>query len=441
VATLLPIPVTIRGGSITLGASVSLAGLSFQLNSTSALLIADNVAAKIQTLTGTGLVDLEGTTAATDQTSLTVAVPVATTDQFDGFIDGIGQFIMGGNGTLSTATIDFSGAGSIDVASGTLDVNGSISAGTLHVGPFSTLGGLGLWSFSGAVDFQAGSTFNVTLDGTSPGTQYTQLVDTDMASGVNLGYSTLAAAIGYEFEQGDQLTIISAPLVQNAFQNVVGGRAILGAGVLFGVSVAGTGVTLAPLQTASTTQLKSSANPSDAGLPVTLTASVNTRTAPVTTGTVSFMRGTTVLMTVPLDGNGTASFTTSSLPLGSSAITAVYSGAGGILGSTSPTINMAVVPASTVTRLASSPNPSYRGQPVILTATVSAGGAPVTAGTVSFRRGSLLLGTVRLTRMGTASLSVTSFPVGRIGIQAIYNGTDNDLASVSPVFKQTVKPR
>ena len=61
------------------------------------------------------------------------------------------------------------------------------------------------------------------------------------------------------------------------------------------------------------------------------------------------MQGSTVLATVALGGGGAASFTTTSLPLGSTAITAVYTGAGGILGSTSPTLSVSVVPYRTVT--------------------------------------------------------------------------------------------
>ena len=140
----------------------------------------------------------------------------------------MGQFITGGNGTLTTGTIDFGGAGSIQVLSGTLDVDGTISAGTLQVSSIGTLGGLGMWNFSGAVVFQAGSTFDVTLNGTGAGTQYTQLVDTNATAGVNLGNSTLAASVGYEYEQGDRYTIISSPLIQSAFQNVVAGRGVRG---------------------------------------------------------------------------------------------------------------------------------------------------------------------------------------------------------------------
>ena len=49
----------IIGGSIVLGANLNLGGLSFQINSAGGLVIADNVTAKIQALTGNGLVDLE----------------------------------------------------------------------------------------------------------------------------------------------------------------------------------------------------------------------------------------------------------------------------------------------------------------------------------------------------------------------------------------------
>ena len=131
--TVQPIPLTIADGSITLGDTVNLSGVNVQINSSASLLIADDVAAKVQGLTGTGLVDLEGTTSAGDSTSLSVAVPNATTDQFGGFIDGIGQFIAGGNGTLSIGTIDFGGDGSIQVLSGTLDVDGPRDKGKIAV--------------------------------------------------------------------------------------------------------------------------------------------------------------------------------------------------------------------------------------------------------------------------------------------------------------------
>jgi hypothetical protein len=198
-------------------------------------------------------------------------------------------------------------------------------------------------------------------------------------------------------------------------------------------------VTLTPLQSVSATGLQSSTNRGNPGLPITFTASVSTRTAPVAAGTVSFVQGPTVLATVALGGDGTASFTTTSLPLGSTAIIAVYTGTSGILGSMSPTVAVSVVPFSTVTFLTGTPNPSSLGRPVILTASViTTAGTAVMTGSISFRQGKRFLGTVPLTTAGTATLTVSLLAVGEAGIQAIYSGTANDLGSVSGVFKQTV---
>src|SRR5207244_1048637 len=99
------------------------------------------------------------------------------------------------------------------------------------------------------------------------------------------------------------------------------------------------------------TQLSSSGNPSNPGVPISFTAVVSIRTAPVTSGSVSFMVGGAVVATVAVNGAGAASFTTASLPVGSTAISAVYNGAGGLLPSTSATLVQSVVPFSTVTSL------------------------------------------------------------------------------------------
>ena len=216
---------------------------------------------------------------------------------------------MAGNGNLTTGSINFQGAGGITAAAGNFQVSGTLSAGSLLVNSAATFGGLGTWSFSGPVIFQSGSTFLVTLNGLGPGSQYTQLVDTNTTAGVDLGFSTLAASINYPYEESDNFTVIQAPLVQNSFGNVVAGRADLD-GVPFAVSTGQTSVKLAPLQSVTSTQLASSGNPSYPGQPVTFTATVSTRTAAVTTGTVSFMQGSVLVATVPLSG-GVAVFSTS----------------------------------------------------------------------------------------------------------------------------------
>ena len=52
--------------------------------------------------------------------------------------------------------------------------------------------------------------------------------------------SSLAASLGYEYEQGDQYTIVSSPLIQGAFQNVVSGKVIVDGTVPLAVSATGT---------------------------------------------------------------------------------------------------------------------------------------------------------------------------------------------------------
>jgi hypothetical protein len=434
-----PVPITIASGTLTLGASVNLAGVNLAIAPYATVTVADGVAATVGAITGSGEINLDGTTVVGDQTSLTVVVNPAVTDQFGGSVEGIGQFIVASSGTLTTGAFNLGGTSTIQVSSGTLDVSGSISAGSLVVNANGTFGGLGFWQFSGPVVFNPGSTFAVTLNGTTAGVQYTRLVDTDTTSGVNLGYSILAGSTGYEYQQGDQYNIISSPVLQNSFQNVVGGNVLLSGNVPFQVGYGSTtGVLLTVLQSVTTTQLVGSGAPSYPGQPVTFTAAVSTRTAPVTSGSVTFQQGSTVLAVVPLNSAGMASFTTANLGLGSTSITAVYGGSGGNRGSTSASVTQSVIPYTTVTSLQTSANPVLWGQPVTLTALVSANGLPVTSGTVTFSQGKNYLGTVSLNAAGTAGLTLSSLSPGKLRIQALYNGVPNDLPSVSPALTQTV---
>ena len=223
------------------------------------------------------------------------------------------------------------------------------------------------------------------------------------------------------------------------FQNVVNGMVLLGGGIPFSVTYSGTSVTLTAQQSETTTRLSSSGSPSHPGQPVTFTAAVGTRTAPVTGGTVSFMLGGTVLATEPVSAAGTASFTTTSLPLGGSKITAVFNGVGNILGSTSAPVTQLVVPYTTATTVTSSMNPSRFRQPVTLIAHVTADGMPVTSGLVTFTRGGTLIGTAPLGSDGTARITTSSLPRNNVRIQASFGGNADDFGSVSPVYLQAVR--
>jgi len=193
---------------------------------------------------------------------------------------------------------------------------------------------------------------------------------------------------------------------------------------------------------ATTTTVASSPNPSVFGQPVTLTATASAVSpgAGTPTGTVSFFDGATLLGTATLNAGGQATFTTSTLAVGTRSITAVYGGDANFTGSTSPTVSPVVNQAATTTTVASSPNPSVFGQPVTLTATTSAvaPGAGTPTGTASFFDGATLLGTATLNASGQASFTTSTLAVGTHSITAVYAGDANFTGSTSPAVSPVV---
>src|SRR3989442_968186 len=188
----------------------------------------------------------------------------------------------------------------------------------------------------------------------------------------------------------------------------------------------------------SSTSLTSAPNPSTTGQTVALTATVSA-VAPATgtpTGTVTFRDSATVLSTVTLV-NGSASFQTAALAVGSHPLTATYNGSATFAASTSPVGTQLVkrpAAAATSTSLTSPPNPSTTGQAVTLTATVtSAAGGPT--GTVTVRDGATALGTVTLVN-GSASLVTSTLAAGSHPLTAAYNGSATFAASTSAVVTQ-----
>ncbi len=96
------------------------------------------------------------------------------------------------------------------------------------------------------------------------------------------------------------------------------------------------------LTAATTTTLSSSPNPSTYGQAVTFTAVVTSYLGTPADGeTVSFMKGKTVLGTGTLSG-GSASFTTSTLKVGTTAVKTVYGGDSNFAGSTSKAVKQLV---------------------------------------------------------------------------------------------------
>ena len=169
------------------------------------------------------------------------------------------------------------------------------------------------------------------------------------------------------------------------------------------------------------------------GNPVTFTATVSNPSSPAPTpsGTVTFVDftyqdltpvTTTLASNVPLDANGQASVTTSSLAagngfLGNHLITATYNGDANFPAGSARLLQK-VHAFATTTALTSSPNPSTGGQSVSFTATVT-GGPPTPTGMVTFLEGPTALAQIPLNN-GIASFSTSSLALGSHTITAIY---------------------
>jgi len=198
-------------------------------------------------------------------------------------------------------------------------------------------------------------------------------------------------------------------------------------------TLTGTGV-----QAGSTTSLGSSLNPSTYGQSVTFTAHVASQTAGTPGGTVTFYNGSAALGTVNLSG-GVAKLTISTLPGGAHAITAAYNGSSLYLTS-STAITQQVNVAPTSTKVVSSLNPSAYHQAVTFTATVSSGaGVPIHGG-MTFKDGTVALGTVESAN-GVAKFTTSALTGGTHSITATYQGSLNYAKSTSPALSQVVNKR
>jgi hypothetical protein len=144
--------------------------------------------------------------------------------------------------------------------------------------------------------------------------------------------------------------------------------------------------------------------------------------------------GTTVLGTSPVSG-GVASFTTASLPTGSDSVKAVYSGDGNLI-SSSGTTSEKVRAATTLSLSSNNPTATY-GESVTLKATMSsAAGTPPDGEKVTFKNGTVTLGTVTLSG-GVATLTTSTLPVGTLSLTASYPG-DGQYLPASASLTETV---
>jgi hypothetical protein len=188
--------------------------------------------------------------------------------------------------------------------------------------------------------------------------------------------------------------------------------------------------------------LTSSANPSQFGQSVTFTATV---TAPdgggvMPDGSLSFLDGTTTLATVQLNG-GVATYTTAALAAGAHQITAIYVGddTKEVLGETSAVLVQDVQAAATLV-VTTSGSPSYYGNAVTFTATITSSATTPAGGTVIFFDASVKIGTGTLSggNPNIAQLTTSTLAVGTHSITATYAGDNFNTAAASLAINQVV---
>jgi len=177
--------------------------------------------------------------------------------------------------------------------------------------------------------------------------------------------------------------------------------------------------------TATATSLHSSLNPSTAGESVTFTASV-TSASGTPTGTVIFYDGTAAEIGVAALTGGIASLSSPTLTPGIHSITAAYQGSGSIGPSTSPAVIQSVKsngPFDSKTTVATSGSPSFVGQAVTFTATVtSTHGAIPNGEIVTFHdNNGTVIGT-GTTADGVATFTISTLTVRTYAIKATYPG-------------------
>jgi hypothetical protein len=302
-------------------------------------------------------------------------------------------------------------------------------------------------------------TLTTTLASTSGGTTPTGTITYTAYAGANnpLNYNTTPISLGTATIDASgvaTLTLSGTQLLAGHYHVVA---SYSGESNLY--SAGQTTIVLPVLETA-TTAVSASANPVTNGTSVTFTATVTPNGTPSTVvqngtssssyfvpiGTVTFMDGSTVLGTVSLNSlnQGTypssylqqVTLTTSSLPLGTDAITAVYSGDQNFAGGTSAVYNETV--GGTTTTVQSSAAPSVFGQSVTFTATVTPlAGTNTPGGTVTFYDGTTPLNTATLSG-GSATYTTSALAVGDHSITVGYSGDANDASSTSSPLNQTV---
>ncbi len=194
---------------------------------------------------------------------------------------------------------------------------------------------------------------------------------------------------------------------------------------------AGSASQLATLTSSAQVSLSSDRNPSSAGQPVVFTVRVSGTTGAATpTGSVQLTSDGASLGTASLT-DGLATLVATTLEVGSHTIVASYSGDSTYAAATA-TLVQVVSKSATSISLSADPQATVFGQPVTLTAQTG-----VSSGTVKFLDGDAALSSAQVAS-GTATLVVSTLPVGTHSLTASWTGDTASDAAVSAAVSLTV---
>jgi hypothetical protein len=192
-------------------------------------------------------------------------------------------------------------------------------------------------------------------------------------------------------------------------------------------------------QVPTTTTLTSNSNPGVFSQPITFTANVVSGAGSnlMPGGSVTFQdNGVALGAAVPLNGNGGASLSVSTLSLGNHSIVAMYSGDANHIAGQSTALKQQVLQAAAIA-IASNNNPSTADTNTTFTATLSGTQGLTPTGAVTFKDGGNVLGVVNAAN-GLATFTTAALAVGSHPITASYGGDTNYQPIVSSALIQTV---
>jgi autotransporter-associated beta strand protein len=458
------------------GGTVSLTGAPSQLTLTGNVTAASDTGKLPAAISGAGALVLTPSGKATTFTvnagkgpvDLAISTPilggstVGLTKAGGGVLKLTGAASYGGltTGTAGTLLVDQPGSvGNVSVTGGTLGGTGTVGTGSASVAAIAATSGTvhpgdgpGILSATGDVNLSAKTNFDVSINGTSAGVGYSQLV---VNGNVDLAGATLTGVLGNGFQPSvnvDTFTIIRVTGTGHTIKHqFTQGTSVFLGGDKFSVAYNPTTVVLIRVPTTTTTAV---AVAPTSGVPNTVYTVTATITSEVpggsTPGTVDFtVTGpnsfSQTFSGVPVTNN-MASVTLQGLAVGTYTVTSAQytssdTGIGASSAQTTPTFTVGQDSTTTAVPSANPTSLTY-GQGVAFQTTVTPGtqggvtGNLLPGGTVTFKDGSTTLsgGTVSVIPNGTvvnASVNVSLLGAGTHQINAAYSGDSNYKSSSS----------